>query len=497
MPDICPVCDAGPEAFTLLGTLEESQRGKTGPQFEGTIVILGAGPAGAAAAEAARKQSEKCRILVIGEEPALPYNRCKLALSLSDEALLSKAPTGTLTDRAQGLVLHSAEWYKEHRIEVLTGCSVSGIDLDAHEVSVSDLEGTVQTHPFDRVVVCTGATPFVPDGLVTCDSATVPYGGAANVRAVRNLQDILAIRASITHTTPPIHAVLVGGGVLALEALPPLLAALPPDSTVTVVEAAGHVLSKQLNKENSDHFLSLMEAHLKDKVTFKLSTKVMGVECCKREDGTVQATQVRVKSNGVESTIPADLVLIGIGVRPSVPQVKCAQESSLPFLSRGAVIVTSFAQSIAHQEIFAAGDCCLVEAQPYTATYSRALDTARVAGANAASLDLSYGSLSAELPFLPAGYFGYQLRMWDVLMTSVGPAAEESDTVVQVPLKDGRAMCFFRDGVLARAVLLGGKSTESVGIALVQGVREEAERGDVLRLLEGQDQYTSRAIGYY
>ncbi|GIQ88169.1 hypothetical protein KIPB_010359, partial [Kipferlia bialata] len=130
-------------------------------------------------------------------------------------------------------------------------------------------------------------------------------------------------------------------------------------------------------------------------------------------------------------------------------------------------------------------DCCMVEAQNYAATYPRALDTARVAGANAASASLdAEASSTVHLPTGASAMFGYQLKMWDSIMVCIGNVRPtDTDMTVNVPLQDGRAMCVFQKNKLTAAIILGHARLEKRGMDLVQAVRKGMSSPEVLTML--------------
>ncbi|GIQ89286.1 hypothetical protein KIPB_011717, partial [Kipferlia bialata] len=344
-PDDCPVCDAGADAFILLGVYKAPT--EAGDAYEGTVLILGAGPAGATAAEAARKESPKCRIVMVGSETSLPYNRTKLSHALLDQTLLA--------DKAKALLLHDLEWYAERRIELSLGKKVSKVDVDAKRVTVVSVsDGSESQIAYDRVVMCTGAIPFVPHGIVSVDGEPVECGTASNVSPVRTMRDVVSLKTSIGALTTPVHACLVGGGVLSLEALPHLLDSLPEGSTVSVVEFSDHVLSAQLNNEYSHHFLNHIKGHTADRVTFVLSSRVLRVECERVGSNEVSARRVIVSTKGVESVMDVDLVVLCMGVRPLVPELTTSGVTPVPKLSRGTMVVSTSCQSVTSPTVFAA-----------------------------------------------------------------------------------------------------------------------------------------------
>src|SRR5262252_4654489 len=112
--------------------------------MEAQFVIVGAGFAGAKAAEALRAEGFDGRIVVIGEESERPYERPPLSKSL----LLGTA-------ERESAFVHAADWYKENDVELRTGVRATRLDRSARTVALSD--GT--TVPYDRLLLATGSRP--------------------------------------------------------------------------------------------------------------------------------------------------------------------------------------------------------------------------------------------------------------------------------------------------------------------------------------------------
>ncbi|GIQ85776.1 hypothetical protein KIPB_007505 [Kipferlia bialata] len=475
-PDLCPVCDAEEDAFELVGVVK-AEHAPEGEEFEGTVVVLGAGPSGAMACQTAREHSSKCRIILVGLEDALPYNRTKVSHTLDREELLA--------DNASAMLLHPLEWYEQNRIELNLSMSVESVDVSAKSVSVKACtDGAIKSIPYDRLVVTTGANPFVPRGLIQTSSGdALTHEGVSNISVLRNISDVTGLKASIAGLTSAVHVVMVGGGVLSLEALPALLEALPTGSSVSVCQGSGHVLSSQLTKDNSVTFVKSLEKHTEGRVSFVLNSRAQRIVC--DEAGTsLRASGVVVKTDGVERTLDADLVVIAMGVRPCLPRME-GEETLLPTLFRGTLVLSGHCQSVSSPAVFGAGDCCMVEGQTYAGTYSRALDTARVAGRNAVCLCETETGDMASMPSGPKALFGYKLHMWDSLMVCIGNVKPvDNAMVLSVPLKDGSAQCIFEKNVITGALLIGSDKLQGEAMQLVTAVRSGLSGEAVMTLVD-------------
>ena len=142
-----------------------------------TFVIVGAGLAGAKAAETLREEGFDGRVVLIGDEPELPYERPPLSKKyLAGEAAREDAH------------VHPHEFYEERDIELLSGALATGLDVDGHRVSLADSRSV----EYDRLLIATGAVPRRP-----------PIDGArlGGVFVLRTLADADALRARFSGTS--------------------------------------------------------------------------------------------------------------------------------------------------------------------------------------------------------------------------------------------------------------------------------------------------------
>ena len=241
-----------------------------------TIVIAGAGLAGAKAAETLREEGFGGRVVLLGEETERPYERPPLSKGL----LLGTA------DRNEPYV-HEAGWYAEHDVELRTGTTVTAIDRAGHEVRIQD----GSTIGYDKLLIATGATPR---GL------PVPGTDLGGVLQLRTFADSDRIAATVHAGT---RLVVVGAGWIGLEVA---AAARERGATVTVVETAALPLLNVLGDRLADVFAGLHREH---GVDFRFGTQVQALA----GDGTV--SRVRL-SDG--TALDADAALIAVGVTPNI-----------------------------------------------------------------------------------------------------------------------------------------------------------------------------------
>lgn len=276
----------------------------------GGVVIVGGGQGGYQTAASLRTEGFDGRITLIAEEPHLPYQRPPL----SKEFLLGKQD-------AHHATLRPEQFYSTNRIELLAGERAESIDAKAGVVKLasgSSLE-------FDSLVLATGAR----NRLLPVDGA-----GLEGVCYLRTLDEasVLHRRLEAAH-----ELVVIGGGFIGLEVA---AVASQLGKRVTVVEAQSRLMSRVVAPLVSEFFL---ERHSARGVEFKLSAGVSGIA----GQASVHAVELTDGSH-----LPADLVVVGIGVAPNV---SLASESDLAV---GDGIAVDEHQRTTDPRIFAIGDCC-------------------------------------------------------------------------------------------------------------------------------------------
>lgn len=184
--ETCPVCGVGRENFVPVDSQDTGFRMDTMEKF----VILGGGTAALNAAKAIRQRNATAAVTMISEETELPYDR----------PMLTKNMFGAVCNGAIASV--GAEWYKENNVTLLLGSKVERIDAGRKEVVLAD--GTA--YPYDKCIYALGSYSFVP-----------PIKGKElpEVTPVRTIADVMKVRSFAEGAK---SAVVIGGGVLGLEA---------------------------------------------------------------------------------------------------------------------------------------------------------------------------------------------------------------------------------------------------------------------------------------
>ena len=268
-PACCTVCGAGKEQFEPLAE-QEKDSGKT--SMTGDIVVIGGGISGLSAAEAARRYSPEATITLVCQEDDLPYYRLNLTRYLAGEITASDLP------------VHPESWYAEQRITMLNGAEVTTIDRSARLVAF-------KSHPalsYDRLILAMGAHPSIPP---------LPGAELENVATLRTCRDAEMI---LRQSRPGARCVIIGGGVLGLEAAAALARR---DVRVTLVEGFDWLLPRQLNRTAGERLAGVARG-----LGINL---VCGARI--RALAGMQEVQGVVMESG--ETIPADLVIIAAGVR--------------------------------------------------------------------------------------------------------------------------------------------------------------------------------------
>jgi 3-phenylpropionate/trans-cinnamate dioxygenase ferredoxin reductase subunit len=277
------------------------------------IVIVGASLAGATAAEELRNDGWTGGIVLIGSETRLPYERPPL----SKGVLLGK-------DETEVAQLHDQQWYDENNIDLRLGTTVTGIDAKAHTVTLDD--GSQVSYA--KLLIATGSRVRRLD---------VPGADLPGVHYLRTADESQTLTDA--YAAKP-RVVVVGAGWIGLEAAS---AARERGCEVTVVEPQSTALAAVLGEQVGELFAELHRQH---GVDLRFRTGVEGFE------GTDKVTGVRTSDGDV---IPADLVIVGVGV---LPNTELAAEAGIEVATpdNGSGIVTGPDLRTSAEDVYAAGD---------------------------------------------------------------------------------------------------------------------------------------------
>ncbi|MDN3546349.1 nitrite reductase large subunit NirB [Kinneretia asaccharophila] len=276
------------------------------------LVLVGNGMAGVRTLEELLKIApELYDITVFGAEPHPNYNRILLSPVLAGEQTLEE------------IILNPLSWYEENGITLHLGKQVAKIDRVRRQVVAED--GT--TADYDRLLIATGSNPFI---------LPVPGKELDGVIAYRDIADT---QEMIDAAAKYQHAVVIGGGLLGLEAANGLMLR---GMQVTVVHLGDWLMERQLDDQAGELLRKSLQAR---GLKFRLATQTEALIGDK--DGRVMA--VRFKDG---SEIPADLVVMAAGIRPNTTLA----ESAGLHCKRG-IVVTDTLQTVTDPRIYAVGEC--------------------------------------------------------------------------------------------------------------------------------------------
>ena len=275
----------------------------------GNVIVIGAGQAGASVVARLRALGHADDITLIGDEPSPPYQRPPL----SKAYLLGEM-------EEERLWLRGPEFYAEHAITLRTGEPVSAIDPLVKSVTIG-----ADTLSYDSLVLTTGSEPRQLNPAIG--------GGLAGVFTVRTLADVDRMKAEFT---PGRRLVIVGGGYIGLEAA---AVARKLGLDVTVLEMAPRILQRVASPETSDYFRALHMGH---------GVRIMESTGLDRLLGDTRVIGARL-ADGRE--IPADFVIVGVGITPATALAEAAGLT----IENG--IRTDEMGRTSDPSIWAAGDC--------------------------------------------------------------------------------------------------------------------------------------------
>ncbi len=280
------------------------------------LVMVGNGMAGVRAIEELLKLApDLYDITVFGAEPHPNYNRILLSPVLAGEQTLEE------------IVLNDWAWYTDNNITLHAGCKVTQVDRVKRVVIAQNAAGETVSTPYDRLVIATGSNPFI-----------LPLPGK-DLQGVLAYRDIADTQAMIDAAAQFKHAVVIGGGLLGLEAANGLM---KRGMQVTVVHVGDWLMERQLDKVAAQMLQASLEAR---GMQFRMSAQTAAL--VGNDSGRV--SQVEFKDG---SHVPADLVVMAVGIRPNT----ALAESMGLHVNRG-IVVSDTLQTVTDPRIWAVGEC--------------------------------------------------------------------------------------------------------------------------------------------
>jgi len=274
-----------------------------------TILIIGGGQAGAQAIDTLRREGFGGRLVLVSDEPYLPYQRPPLS---------KKFLSGELA--ADRLPFRHQSFYDEHRIELKLGIRAVQLDLAARRVTLANGEEVI----YDRLLLCTGAV----SRQLTCPGADLP-----GVHYLRGIGDVPKIQEGLK---PGSRAVVIGGGYIGLETA---ATARKMGCTVTVLEMADRVMNRVVAANVSEYFA---HEHRTQGVKLVCNTRVVRLE------GTSRVERVMCADG---SSYETDLLVVGVG---ALANMELATAAGLA--CENGIVVDEYCRT-SDPAVFAAGDC--------------------------------------------------------------------------------------------------------------------------------------------
>ena len=397
------------EAFAAAATPKPRQR----------LVIVGNGMSpGRALEKLFEAAPEAYQVTIFNAEPRVNYDRIMLSPVLSGEKTFDQ------------IVIHGDGWYVDHGVTLYKGHRVVAIDRDAK--TVTSEHGVVA--PYDKLIVATGSTPIV---------IPVPGSKLAGVLTYRDLDDVTAMLLAAKSRG---KAVVIGGGLLGLEAA---IGLKEQGMEVSVIHLMPTLMERQLDPPSGFLLKEAIEAR-GVKVYTKANTKeILGTDPAK---GPARVRAVLL-DDGTE--LPADLVVMAVGIRPSAA---LARDAGLT-VNRGIVVGPDMRTS--DPDIFALGECAEAHGQCF-GLVAPLYDMASVVAAQLAG--------DAEAAFNPSAT-ATKLKVTGINLFSAGDFSDGEDRE-EIVLRDAAR------GVYRRLAL---KDDRLIGVVLYGDVSHGAWLFDLLK----------------
>jgi len=359
-------------------------------------VIVGGGQAGFYASTAITRRDPSARVVLICDEPHLPYDR----VPLSKDYLVDKRPREKLFFRPK-------EFYENQKIEVISGKRATKLDKSGRVVRLEDDTEIA----FGRLLLATGGRPRI---------LPLPGSDLGGIHYLRTIDDCERIKEGMQKAR---NAVVVGGGFIGCEVAAAFAAR---GLKTTIIEVASYPLNVAVNEETGRWIAGYFRDKGVDVMTETQVSAFVG------RDNAVEAVRT---SRG---ELPADLVAVGVGIAPNV---ELAQEAGLK-VDRG-IVVDEYLQTDS-EGVYAAGDVArfyspIFERHLRVEHYDVAAKQGMTAGANMAGERRTF----ADLPF----FFSF---MFDLKINAYGDLGKKTKIVSRgsVGAEKGFFQLYFDDGVL-------------------------------------------------
>ncbi|MCW8886215.1 MAG: FAD-dependent oxidoreductase [Motiliproteus sp.] len=377
------------------------------------LVVIGNGMASIRTLEELLQAApDAYKITVIGREPFGSYNRIMLSPMLAGETTQEE------------IMIHDRPWYEEQGIELLAGDEYEALHIDRSNHQVQLRNGDKIN--YDRILIATGADPI---------RLPVPGADAEGVLCFRGIRDV---EAMLERSRDGQHAVVIGAGLLGLEAANGLV---KRGMNVTVIHRARYPLNRQLDKEAAQ----LLQRELESRgIEFRLGVNTHSILTKPDDDGNQEVISLKLDSGEI---LPADMVVMATGIRPNI---ELAHNSGIE--CNHGILVNDCLQSF-DPAIYAVGEC--VEHRAVTFGLVEPLfEQARVCANHLASHGVaSYTYLKPATRLKVSGISLYSMGDYDL------SPDKDGDDIELLTLKDFSAGIYkklvIKENKLVGAVLYG------------------------------------------
>ena len=398
------------------------------------VLIVGAGHGGAQAAIMLRQQKFEGTIAMIGDEPEIPYERPPL----SKEYFAGEKPF-------ERILIRPVKFWEEREIAMLLGKQVTSVDPENHTVTTANGE----TIGYGKLIWATGGSPRM---------LPIPGGDLPGVQGVRTRADADAMKAASQDAGP---IVVIGGGYIGLEAAAVLSKF---GKKVVLLEALPRVLARVAGEPLSRFYEAEHRAH---GVEVRLGVNVVAIE------GEGHATGVRLADGEV---VPADLVIVGIGIVPAVEPLMAAGAAGGNGVSVDQYCHTSL------PDIFAIGDCA-AHANEFADGVTIRLES--VQNANDMANTVAKAICGDPRPYSAVPWFWS--NQYDLKLQTVGLSTGHDDCVVRGnPAERSFSVIYLKQGHVIALDCVNAIKDYVQGKALVTGrlVLDKAALADTARPLK-------------
>jgi len=364
------------------------------------VLILGGVAAGTKVAAKLLREDRSAEVTILTKGKEISYAGCGLPYYVG----------GVIHEKGQLIVNTPEKYAKLTGAKVLTETEAVAVKPEGHKVEAKDLKtGEVTEYRYDKLVISTGASPFVPD---------IPGLDLKNVYVMRTPDDAISLREAVEAGEIK-RAVVAGGGFIGLEVAENLAA---QGIRVSVIDFAPHVLPNFLDPEMSE----FVENKMADEGIMPMT----GVSL----EGVIGTDKVE-KVQTSKRAMKADALIMAIGIRPNTAFL----EGSGIEMMKGTVLTDQYLKTNV-EDVYAVGDCAMVTNREtgkpaWSPMGSTANITGRILAKNIAGAEIAYpGVLGTGVAKLPGG-----LNTGRTGLTETAAKAEGYDTVSVTTVVEDKA----------------------------------------------------------